>query len=72
MTSETLTFENQGAAEEFFAILTYVRLPVRGQETRAANGYDDTGRKITTFARKLFGQPETGVAYELTEVLHRA
>ena len=67
--TENLTFEDQTAAEEFFAALTHTRLPVRIQDTRAAYGYDDDGRPIITFARKLFGQPETGVEYSLTEVV---
>lgn len=71
MNSQTYTFETQAAADEFFSMLSYFRLPVRIQETRAAHGYDDDGRAILTVARRCFAQPEAGVAYTLIEQARR-
>ena len=62
----SLTFTTQAEAEEFFGALSYGRLPVRFQETRAAHGYDDDGRKIVTFARRNLAQ-DVGVAYTFVE-----
>jgi len=47
-----LTFPTFVDATDYFAALSFNRLPVRGAATLAAAGYDDDGRAIITFARQ--------------------
>jgi hypothetical protein len=59
-----LTFTDATEADEFFAVLSYKRLPVRGAAYLAAHGYNDHGQPIVTFARQHLGNRLT---YTFTE-----
>jgi hypothetical protein len=61
-----LTFATQAEAADFFAALDYRRLPVR-QETYAAQGRNDDGLAIVTFARRNLVDDE-GLHFHFSEV----
>lgn len=67
MTYFTLTFANQAEAEEHLSVLSYRRLPVSFQDTRAAHNYDDDGRKIISVARRNFASVPGAVVYSFAE-----
>jgi hypothetical protein len=59
-----LSFTDFAAATDFFSILSYTTLPVRGARTLAAHGHNDHGQPIVTFARQHLSNPLT---YTFTE-----
>lgn len=63
-----LTFTNSTDAADYFAALSFRRLPTAGT-TLAANGYDDKGRPIITFARQHLANR---LAYTFTEQPRRS
>lgn len=63
-----LTFADVAELNGFFSGLGYVRLPGKPLYSHACHSFDDHGRPIVTFARRCFGQDETGIRVQFVEV----
>jgi hypothetical protein len=70
--SDTLEFTTRPELDAFLSGLGYARLPVQGQPTYAADGFDDAGRPIVTFARVARYTPAGApIRVTLTEMVRR-
>lgn len=65
----TITFQTSEEADQFFGSLDYRPYPSKGRRVLVANGTDDFGNPIMTFARQHFSDVLT---FDLTDMERKA